>query len=135
MSETDQIGKTMAERENNRARMILCPACRHSVSEEAEACPSCGHPFTPRSNVVVMAHVWNPVIAGLLSLIIPGLGQVYKGQIIRGVLWLCVVGLAHLLFWWFFDIPGIIMHTLCVLNAVFSGLSKRRVLLRGGYEG
>lgn len=134
MSENEEIGKAMAERENNKSRMLLCPTCRHSVSEEADACPSCGHPFTPRGNVVVVAHVWNPVIAGLLSLFIPGLGQLYKGQIFRGIIWLCVVALAHLLFFWLWDIPGIIMHALCVLNAVFSGLSRRRVTLNGGYE-
>lgn len=30
----------------------------------------------------------NPVIAGVLSLIIPGVGQIYNGRVLRGILWL-----------------------------------------------
>lgn len=30
----------------------------------------------------------NPILAGVLSLIIPGLGQLYNGRILAGVLWL-----------------------------------------------
>ena len=29
----------------------------------------------------------NPVIAGLLSLILPGLGQLYNGRVLAGILW------------------------------------------------
>ena len=30
----------------------------------------------------------DPVLAGFLSLIIPGIGQLYNGQILVGILWL-----------------------------------------------
>ena len=30
----------------------------------------------------------DPLIAGLLSLLVPGLGQIYNGQILLGLLWL-----------------------------------------------
>ena len=33
-----------------------------------------------------------PLIAGLLSLLIPGLGQIYNGQIFWGLLWLVLTG-------------------------------------------
>ncbi len=33
-----------------------------------------------------------PFIAGLLSFLIPGLGQVYNGQILWGLLWLVLTG-------------------------------------------
>jgi TM2 domain-containing membrane protein YozV len=29
-----------------------------------------------------------PVLAGILSLLIPGVGQLYNGQILAGILWL-----------------------------------------------
>ena len=29
----------------------------------------------------------NPLIAGLLSLILPGLGQLYNGRVLAGILW------------------------------------------------
>lgn len=30
----------------------------------------------------------DPVIAGVLSLILPGLGQIYNGRVLAGILWL-----------------------------------------------
>lgn len=33
-----------------------------------------------------------PFIAGLLSFLIPGLGQIYNGQILWGLLWLILTG-------------------------------------------
>ncbi|MDT5061408.1 MAG: hypothetical protein QOH63_1867 [Acidobacteriota bacterium] len=34
----------------------------------------------------------NPFIAGLLSLLVPGLGQIYNGRVIIGLIWLIVTG-------------------------------------------
>jgi TM2 domain-containing membrane protein YozV len=36
----------------------------------------------------------NPVIAGVLSLLIPGLGQIYNGRILVGVIWMLVFGIS-----------------------------------------
>jgi TM2 domain-containing membrane protein YozV len=33
-----------------------------------------------------------PWIAGILSLLLPGLGQIYNGRVIVGVLWLVLTG-------------------------------------------
>jgi TM2 domain-containing membrane protein YozV len=32
----------------------------------------------------------NPVTAALLSLIVPGIGQIYNGRFIRGIFWLII---------------------------------------------
>jgi TM2 domain-containing membrane protein YozV len=57
---------------------------------------------------------WSRLVAGLLSLVIPGLGQMYKGQVINGLVWLVIVvaGYALLVF------PGLVLHLLCVLGAM-----------------
>ena len=34
----------------------------------------------------------DPLIAGILSFLIPGLGQIYNGQILWGLLWLVLTG-------------------------------------------
>lgn len=34
----------------------------------------------------------DPLIAGLLSLLVPGLGQIYNGRVLVGLLWLIVTG-------------------------------------------
>ncbi len=36
----------------------------------------------------------NPWIAGVLSFLIPGLGQIYNGRIIIGIIWLLVTGVS-----------------------------------------
>jgi len=36
----------------------------------------------------------NPWIAAVLSLLIPGLGQIYNGRIIIGIIWLLVTGVS-----------------------------------------
>ena len=36
----------------------------------------------------------NPVLAGILSLLIPGLGQLYNGRILSGILWLVLTGIS-----------------------------------------
>ncbi len=46
----------------------------------------------------------DPLIAGLLSLFIPGIGQLYNGHILRGIFWLIItpgfwIGTGGLLGW------------------------------------
>jgi len=36
----------------------------------------------------------NPFLAGMLSLLIPGLGQIYNGRILFGILWMLVFGIS-----------------------------------------
>lgn len=58
--------------------------------------------------------LWSPGLAAVLSFFVPGLGQLYKGQIIGGILWFLFVciGYAALI------VPGLILHFFCVLGAV-----------------
>ena len=53
-------------------------------------------------------------MAAVLSFFLPGLGQLYKGQIINGVVWFFAVcmGYAALI------LPGLILHFFCVLGAL-----------------
>lgn len=36
----------------------------------------------------------DPFLAGLLSFLIPGLGQIYNGQILLGLVWLLLTGVS-----------------------------------------
>jgi tetratricopeptide (TPR) repeat protein len=56
--------------------------------------------------------LWNPGVAGLLSLIVPGAGQMYRGKVGAGLLWLVCVPLAYV-----FIIPGLALHAICIFNA------------------
>ena len=98
--------------------LINCPVCNKEISREAVACPSCGHPTNPivtAQTPVVKTPLrsWNPGIAALLSLIIPGAGQMYKGQVGAGFLWFIFVVGGYFLF----IIPGVILYIVCIFSA------------------
>jgi len=57
---------------------------------------------------------WSPGLAAVLSFFVPGLGQLYKGQIINGIVWFFLVGLGYLAL----ILPGLILHFFCVLGAL-----------------
>jgi hypothetical protein len=56
---------------------------------------------------------WSPGVAAVLSFVIPGLGQIYKGQVLNGLVWLVfvVVGYAA------FILPGLFLHLCCIIGA------------------
>jgi TM2 domain-containing membrane protein YozV len=48
-----------------------------------------------RSSVVMMLRrtkMREPLLAGILSLLVPGLGQIYNGRVLVGILWLVLTG-------------------------------------------
>jgi TM2 domain-containing membrane protein YozV len=55
----------------------------------------------------------HPWIAAVLSFFLPGLGQVFNGYILRGVLWFVAVGIGY----WMLIIPGVVLHATCVIMA------------------
>lgn len=59
---------------------------------------------------------WNPGVAALLSFVIPGAGQIYKGSIGIGLLWLISVIAGYMLM----IFPGVILHIICIYKA-YSG--------------
>lgn len=60
--------------------------------------------------------LWKNILAGILSLLLPGLGQIYKKRYTTGILWFmftiggyfCLVA------------PGVVLHFYCVCYALFS---------------
>ena len=65
------------------------------------------------TNVGRISARWSPVVAVLLSFIVPGLGQFYKGQLLNGLVWFVVVVIGYVSF----IIPGIVLHLCCLLGA------------------
>lgn len=58
--------------------------------------------------------IWNPGVAAVLSFFVPGLGQLYKRELLRAALWFAfaVIGYVCLV------IPGLIIHIACIVNAL-----------------
>jgi TM2 domain-containing membrane protein YozV/RNA polymerase subunit RPABC4/transcription elongation factor Spt4 len=67
-----------------------CPYCGVQIDRKYNVCPNCGKPQPPIDGVVPTraAQRKNPLIAGLLSLLITGAGQIYLGKIGRGLIYL-----------------------------------------------
>lgn len=59
-------------------------------------------------------------LAAVLSLFIPGLGQLYKGHFIQAVIWFLVVSSSYgILSWFIFIFIPIVLHIICILQAYF----------------
>lgn len=84
--------------------MIGCPDCGQEVSSKAIACPKCGRRI---------AGNFSPGLAMVLSFLLPGLGQLYGGKVLRGLVWFCATALGYFCF----VVPGLILHLACIYNA------------------
>lgn len=89
--------------------MPFCPRCGKEVTEDMNICPYCGYqlkgaPATAQTPTSTVSYgTKNPGIAALLS-IIPGIGQIYAGRLVRGLLFLFlglpIAAVLAALFWW-----------------------------------
>lgn len=112
---------------------VYCMKCGQECVPSASYCAQCGHklataPPAEPDIVIENAHVyveqppygveaprrhWSPLAACLLSIFIPGLGQLYKGNIFSGLLWFMVVSFGYFLL----IAPGMVLHLLCIIFA------------------
>jgi hypothetical protein len=96
--------------------LIKCPECGREVSDAAASCPGCGYPIAQQPTlqpILQPAQKWSPGVAAVLSLVIPGAGQMYKGSIGGGLLWLLFVVIGYVIM----VVPGLILHLICIVNA------------------
>jgi TM2 domain-containing membrane protein YozV len=54
----------------------------------------------------------SPVIAAVLSFLVPGAGQLYTGNVATAILWFVLVGAGY-----FLILPGIFLHLCCIATA------------------
>lgn len=55
----------------------------------------------------------DPSTAAFLSFLIPGWGQMRRGKILQGLIWMVVVIAGYFLL----IIPGLILHIICMMEA------------------
>ena len=119
----------MIEREGDQPR--FCSQCGERLSvSDANFCKQCGAPLGTAAwlNREIS---WRPLVALILS-VIPGLGQLYKGQPWRALLWFGGVAIMYS------GAPpiGFLLHLICAGNAAFAGTVRERAFTRrtGGFS-
>jgi TM2 domain-containing membrane protein YozV len=81
----------------------------------------CSQKETDQSHAAIeYQRPWSPATAAFLSFLFPGWGQLYKGQVIVGLIWL-VVTIAGFLF---MTLLGIFLNICCILEAAFRKTGK-----------
>jgi len=97
--------------------LIKCAECSSEVSDKAVACPRCGAPVAGASPVNVRT-ARNPGVAAVLSLFIPGAGQIYNGEIGKGMGFLGAV-IALWAFWSVFSTYAAFSSTASSMTWIF----------------
>lgn len=107
--------------------MKTCPFCAEAIQDAAIVCRYCGRDLRGRTTA---SPNWSPGVAAVLSLVIPGAGQMYKGQVFKGLAWLLVVAIGYVAF----ILPGVVLHVCCIIGASLGNPEKQRQQERARQE-
>lgn len=66
-------------------------------------------------------------IACIFTMMLPGLGQMLKNQVIPGLIWAALVGGGYLIHGW----AGLVLHVLCIVDAALYNAGSNSLMSSG----
>jgi hypothetical protein len=106
---------------------------RHKLTPRVEPPAPPPHHLIPRGALPLATRGGreaSPVVAAVLSLLVPGAGQLYTGNVLSAILWFVLVGAGYWLV-----VPGMFLHLFCIAAAAGSAhrlnASTARLLTSG----
>lgn len=108
-----------------------CHGCGNSVNENQELCVNCGVMLKVKNQTQAVNSSDNPVIMGILSFFITGLGQLVMGQTLKGIT--MFVGAVIIMFVTF-GLASIVVVAISVIDAVLIAKKKQSGKVVGDWE-
>lgn len=106
---------------------------RHKLTPRVEPAPPPSHALIPHTLLPLATRGGrqaSPAFAAVLSLLVPGAGQLYTGNALSAILWFFLVGAGYTLI-----LPGIFLHLFCIAAAASSAHRLNSSLARLQLEG
>ena len=95
----------------------FCPSCGSQLQfSEAEICPDCGVRIKVPATASTSTNLKEPFLAAILSFLIPGLGQIYNGEVEKGIGYFLVSFVCGLLI---FVLIGIILLPIWYIYVIY----------------
>jgi len=108
----------------------FCSSCGNEIFVNAEICPRCG------VRVVTSAQVKSPLLAAILSFIWSGLGQIYNGEVAKGLVFMCIEVIFTITFLIAFISFGawVVVSLLWILFSIYAIYDAYEVAKKSGGE-
>lgn len=105
-------------------RKRSCPQCEATIHVDAEICPNCGIRLRKTQSV---SHK-NEGMAAVLSFLFCGLGQIYNGQIGKGIVF-CIIGL--IMGFSIFLLVGLVLYPIFWIYNIFDAYNTAKKINAG----
>jgi TM2 domain-containing membrane protein YozV len=101
----------------------FCPGCGLELLQfsEAEVCPDCGARIKTAAPGPTLINQKEPFFAAILSFLIPGLGQLYNGEVGKGIAYFLIACVCGALI---FVVIGFILYPLWFIYQIYDAYAS-----------